>query len=431
MKVCVFGLWHLGSVTAACLAAAGHEVRGLDSDANAIADLRVAKPPVAEPGLAELVRAGLDQGRLGFHTEAREAVRGCAVLWVTFDTPVDDEDQADTQYVLDRIGEVLPLLDDGALVLLSSQLPVGTARSLERKWAPRLRFACAPENLRLGKALEVFRNPDRIVAGVRNAEDRKTIEALLLPVTQRIEWMSVESAEMTKHALNAFLAVSVTFANEIAALCEKTGADAKEVERGLKSESRIGPGAYLAPGAAFAGGTLARDVAFLNRVGSDAALRTPLLESVKASNDHHRGWPERKLEETLHGVAGKTVAVWGLTYKPGTDTLRRSSAVELCRRLLDLGAAVRAFDPAIAGQPQALARVQLCASAEEAARGADALVVMTGWPQFRAVPMETVCKAMRTANVIDPGRVLPASAAALPGMHYFAVGAASLTGLAS
>lgn len=431
MKVCVYGLWHLGSVTAACLAAAGHEVRGLDPDARAVEGLRSAKPPVAEPGLAELVRAGLDQGRLSFHTEVREAVRGCAVLWVTFDTPVDDEDRADTQYVIDRVEEVLPLLADGTLVLLSSQLPVGTARNLERKWAPRLRFACSPENLRLGKALEVFRNPDRVVVGVRSAEDRKTVEALLSPLTRKIEWMSVESAEMTKHALNSFLAVSVTFANEIAALCEHTGADAKEVERGLKSESRIGPGAYLSPGTAFAGGTLARDVAFLNRIGSDAALRAPLLESVRASNDHHRGWPERKLEETLHGVAGKTVAVWGLTYKPGTDTLRRSSAVELCGWLIEHGAVVRAFDPAIKEQSQALARVQVCASAEEAARGADALVVMTGWPQFRSVPMEAVRDAMKTPNVIDPARVLPASAAALAGLRYFAVGTASLAGAAS
>ncbi len=426
MKVCVYGLWHLGSVTAACVAAAGHDVIGLDPDEETIAGLRDGRAPVMEPGLLELIAAARSQRRLDFSDDAAQAVRGCKVLWVTFDTPVDEDDRADTQYVLERIKDVLPLLDDGTVVLVSSQLPVGSCAQLE-KWAAsragrRVSFACSPENLRLGKAIEVFRDPDRVIVGARTAEDRKVIQELLAPITGRIEWMSVESAEMTKHAVNAFLAVSVTFANEVASLCEKVSADAKEVERGLKTESRIGPQAYLSPGTAFAGGTLARDVSFLNRIAEDAGVQGPLLAAVKASNDHHRNWPHRKIQEVVGRVAGSTVGVWGLTYKPGTDTLRRSSSVELCRWLLEQGAQVRVHDPAVKRLPEDLSRIHLSTTPEDAAENADALIVMTGWPEYRQVLLETVLPRMKKRNIIDPARILPASVSGLSNVRYFAVG---------
>jgi UDPglucose 6-dehydrogenase len=427
MKVCVYGVWHLGSVTAACLAAADHEVRGLDPSRDTIAALRQGRAPIMEPGLNELIAVALAQRRLAFFDDPREALKDCKVLWVTFDTPVDDDDRADTQYVIERIKEALPWLQDGTVVLISSQLPVGSCRSLEEfasKGAKgrRISFACSPENLRLGKALEVFRDPDRVIVGVRTAEDRKIIAELLAPITNRVEWMSVESAEMTKHAVNAFLAVSVTFANEIASLCEKTGADAKEVERGLKTESRIGPRAYLSPGTAFAGGTLARDVSFLNRIGEDAGLPAPLLGAVKVSNDSHRGWPHRKIEQVVGRVRGSTVCVWGLTYKPGTDTLRRSSSVELCRWLLGQGAKVRAHDPAVNMLPAELSGISVFPTPQEAAEGSDALIVMTGWPEYRRVDLHSVLRVMKQPNVIDPARFLPAEAVGSKAARYFAVG---------
>jgi UDP-glucose 6-dehydrogenase len=237
---------------------------------------------------------------------------------------------------------------DGAVVIVSSQLPVGSVARLEAM-APKLRFAASPENLRLGKAIEVFTKPDRVIVGVRDDATKATVTKLFAPITDRIEWMSVESAEMTKHAINAFLALSVTFANELASVCERVGADAKEVERGLKTESRIGPKAYLAPGGAFAGGTLARDVAFLTALGKQHALVLPLLGGVRPSNEAHKHWPQRRLIDRLGEIAGKTIAVWGLTYKAGTDTLRRSASVELCRDLAARGAKVVAWDPALVG----------------------------------------------------------------------------------
>lgn len=424
MKVCVAGLWHLGTVTAACLAAGGHLVTGWDADSETIARLQRNEPPVFEPGLAELVARGAGEGRLRFTTDAAEALRDAEIVWVAYDTPVDDDDKADVGFVLRSVASLLPHVRDGALVLISSQLPVGSTRSLEERAAGRdITFAYSPENLRLGKAIDVFSHPDRVVAGVRHEQDRARISALLEPFTDRIEWMSVESAEMTKHALNAFLAMSVAFINEIAAICEQVGADAREVERGLRSEQRIGPKAYLGPGGAFAGGTLARDVVFLSGLGREHGIPTNLISSVKASNDAHRGWAGRRLRELLGDLAGARVAVWGLTYKPGTDTLRRSSSVELCSWLVAQKARVAAHDPAV--KSLELDGVELCATALDAAREAEALVVMTEWPDYKSIDGDSIAEALTGRRlVLDANRFLAPQLAAHPRVVYATVGKA-------
>jgi UDPglucose 6-dehydrogenase len=422
----VQGLWHLGTVTAACLADRGHQVTGLEPDEAALARLRLGQAPVAEPGLDDLLGKGLASGRLTF-TADRSAAAGAEVVWLAHDTPVDAEDRADPAPVLAQVEALFPHLSAGAAVLVSAQLPVGSVARLEAAFkAARpgvvVGFACSPENLRLGKAIQVFTAPDRVVVGVRDAATRERLAALLATVTDRIEWMSVESAEMVKHALNAFLAVSVTFANEVAAVCEQVGADAKEVERGLKTERRIGPGAYLAPGAAFGGGTLARDVAYLTAIGGDRRLELPLLAAVRPSNEWHKHWAGRRLARHLGELRGATVAVWGLTYKAGTDTLRRSPAIELCEQLASRGAAVRAFDPAIRALPPGLAdRVALQPSAEAALAGASALVVATEWPQFRRVALAEVLPTMKRRLILDAGRFLAASITGLE-VEYLAVG---------
>lgn len=427
MKVCVLGLWHLGSVTAACLASRGHHVTGLDFDEQVIENLGRGQPPLFEPGLEELVKKGIAEKKLDFTMDIKMAVRGAQVIWVTYDTPVDDDDRADVNYVIERVARLFPDLEAGQRILISSQLPVGSAHRLEVMLAearPNLdvSFACSPENLRLGKAISVFTEPDRVVIGVRNDESKKVFAELLSPFTNRIEWMSVESAEMTKHALNAFLATSVTFINEIAVICEQVGADAKEVERGLKSEARIGPKAYLGPGGAFAGGTLARDIAFLTQLGKQYDVPVQLFPAIKSSNDAHKNWARRRLSQLLGDLRGKTVAVWGLTYKPGTDTLRRSSAVELCKWLLEQGVNVRAHDPVIKKLPDEYKQVQLTASALDAIQKADALVVATEWPEYHEVDMNVAVSAMNTPFVLDANRFLAKSVEALPAVKYVAVG---------
>lgn len=427
MKVCVQGLWHLGSVTAACLSSVGHTVVGIDSDQGTIDGLTKGNAPLFEPGLDALLQEGIDKGCLSFTTIIADMINDAEVLWVTIDTPVDNNDRANVEFVIDQIKSVLPMLADGTVVLVSSQMPVGSIRQLEdfareNLVNKQLDFAYSPENLRLGKALDVFLKPDRIVVGVRTDVARHKLEKLLLPVTDKIEWMSVESAEMTKHAINAFLATSVTFANEVASICEMVGADAKEVERGLKTEARIGPKAYLSPGGPFAGGTLARDIEFLEEAGRNQKLATPLISSVRVSNDEHKNWVRRKLLEIFSKLGGVRIAVWGLTYKPGTDTLRRSLAVELCDWLIAQEAVVHVYDPAVRQLPERWSgRVVNYARAIDAASGTDVLIVGTEWPNFRQDARDLLSVVNANFVVIDANRHLQLVVAQL-GLKYVAVG---------
>jgi UDPglucose 6-dehydrogenase len=424
MRVVVYGLWHLGCVTAGCLARAGHDVIGLDADPALVADLSEGRPPLHEPGLAELLAEGLASGRLSFTTDAGAALAGAGVLWVTFDTPVNDRDEADVAAVRARLDAVSGALRPGTAVLVSSQVPVGFTRRLAGDWAARgLAFAYSPENLRLGRAIDAFCNPERVILGTDAACDRKVLEELFTPLGVRLEWMGLEAAEMTKHAVNAFLATSVTFINELARLCEAAGADVKEVERGLRTEARIGPRAYLSPGAAFAGGTLARDLRFLVGRGRSAGVATPLLQGVLQSNEVHAGWMRERVGAALDGIDRPVVAVLGLTYKPGTSTLRRSSAVELCRWLHGRGAVVRAHDPAVAELPPDLRPLlHLAAGPLEALDGAHLAVVATEWPAFRGLKAGDVAARMRRPLVIDPNHFLADALAGDPRIGYVATG---------
>jgi UDPglucose 6-dehydrogenase len=428
MNVAILGLWHLGSVTAACLARAGHDVIGWDPDQTRVAGLAQARPPVAEPGLETLLADTLATGRLRVTSSLSEAVRDADVVWIAFDTPVDDEDRADVEAVMGPARQALRYLKSGALVISSSQLPIGSVAKLEREFAAlatgqRAGFACVPENLRLGKAIDVFMRPDRVVAGVRADRDRDIISALFAPITDRLVWMSVESAEMTKHAINAFLATSVAFINEIAVLGEAVGADAKEVERGLKSDQRIGPGAYLSPGAAFAGGTLARDLGLLESLGTELHLETPLVSGVGLSNREHANWTYRTLVAALKPIGGRRVAIWGLTYKPATDTLRRSPGIELGRRLARDGAEVTAFDPAVRSLPDGLGDLlTLAPDPLTAASGANAVVVATEWPILRQISADALLHSAAQPLVIDPGRFLAGTLGDDARVRYIAVG---------
>ena len=412
MKVCVLGLWHLGSVTAACLASVGHDVTGLDSNSGIVEKLQKAEPPVSEPGLDGLIREGINADRLRFTTNAKIAISSAEVLWVTYDTPVDENDQADVEFVFEEVLKLLSFLSIDTTVLVSSQLPVGSIRrfediSAEKYPEKNIRFAYSPENLRLGKSLDVFLHPDRVIIGVRRQEDREILNRLLGSITDNILWMGVESAEMTKHAINAFLGMSITFINEIASICENIGADAHEVETGLKSEMRIGPAAYLSPGAAFAGGTLARDIEFLKDIGSLNNLVNPLISAVRKSNDEHKKWIQRRLFAVLGGLKGKRIAVWGLTYKPGTNTLRRSLSVEMCNWLQEQGAEIAVHDPSKCELPDNwLGEVVRSKTPLEALEGACALVIATQWPEYREIKVSDVENIAGQFAVFDSNRFL-------------------------
>jgi UDPglucose 6-dehydrogenase len=420
MNLTVLGLWHLGCVTAAC-SARHFTVVGLDFDAANIAKLKLGKAPLSEPGLDELISAGLAAKRLDFTTDPTKACSNADILWLCYDTPVNDNDESDVDSVLVNLRRALPHLPKGALVLISAQLPVGTCRELEADF-PQLHFACSPENLRLGKAIDSFEKPERIIVGVRNDAKKPLLKKLFAPFTSQVIFMRTESAEMVKHALNSFLALSITFINEIARLCEHVGADAKEVSVGLKSEPRIGPKAYLGPGGPFAGGTLARDVVTLTKLGAAKGESLSVIPAIKQSNDLHRGWAFRRLQSRLGDLRGKTIAVLGLVYTLNTDTLRRSAAVELCKQLLAAGASVRAFDPAIKQLPTELSAVSLPPDAGVALSGADAAVVCTEWPQFRALDWAAALPKMRLRVVVDANRFLEKELKDQPRVEHLSVG---------
>jgi len=422
LRITVLGLWHLGCVTAAC-GAKHFQVAGLDFDAGTVAKLNTGHAPLLEPGLDELISAGLAAKRLTFTTDAAAACATADVLWLCHDTPVNDSDESDVDSVLGDLRRCLPHLPAGALVLVSAQLPVGTCRQLEAEF-PQFPFACSPENLRLGKAIDAFTKADRVIVGIRSDAKKPLLEKIFAPFTAKVIFMRTESAEMVKHALNSFLAVSITFINEIARLCEHTGADAKEVAAGLKSDVRIGPRAYLGPGGPFAGGTLARDVVTLTKLGAAAGETLAVIPAIKQSNDLHRGWALRRLQSRLGALRGHPIAVLGLVYTPGTDTLRRSAAIELCRALLAAGAQVRAFDPAVKQLPGELAKVAVSPDVAAAVHGADAAVVCTEWPQFRQADWPNLAPTMRQRVFIDANRFLEKELLPVPAVEHLSVGRA-------
>ena len=411
MKVAVAGLWHLGSVTAACVAKAGIDTIGIDRDSQVVARLNDGEPPLFEPGLAELVQQGRQAGLLSFTTDAT-AVADAEVLWICYDTPVDDDDRADVDAVVGWSESLFPHLRDGAVVLVSAQLPVRTVARLERSFAAvangrDVDFACSPENLRLGRAIGVFLDPGRIIIGVRNDRTREKLAPLLTNFCENLMWMNVESAEMVKHALNGYLALSITFTNELAVIAERIGANAADIERALRSDPRIGPNAYVKAGPAFAGGTLARDVQFLSSIAEQQGLKAPLINSIIASNRAHGQWSLDQLRRKLAPLRGKAIAVLGLSYKPGTDAIRRSSSIELVRELLDEGAIVTAFDPAVRTLPGELdAAITLAKDARDTLRNADAVVVATEWPEFRELTADDFARGMVGRLILDPAAFL-------------------------
>jgi UDPglucose 6-dehydrogenase len=430
MKICVYGLWHLGSVISASLAKVGHTVVGLDFNKDCITNLQNARAPVSELGLNELIHENIQKKTLSFTSEPEIALAKIDVLWVGFDTPVDEKDNADISLIGKNFEKISKLVPDQTKIIVSSQVPVGFTRYLRNEFQreypeKKVYFAYSPENLRLGKSLKTFLEPDRIIIGI-NSDEKEKFLPVFTTISDRLEWMSIESAEMTKHAINAFLATSVCFANELATLCERVGANANDVERGLKTEERIGPKAYLTPGNAFSGGTLARDVRFLQNIGKKNLLPLYLINSVLKSNDFHKTWIQRKCKETLGDLNGKRITVLGLTYKSGTNTLRRSLSVELCKWLKDHGAEVTAFDPAIHELPQDLMTViSLSADLAGSVETADCIIVATKSPDFQKIDTD-IMTMMRRKTIIDPNGFMEVLLGDVHTIKYFAVGRSSL-----
>jgi UDPglucose 6-dehydrogenase len=427
MKVAVVGLWHLGAVTAACLASVGHRVIAYDPSSKIITHLQNGQPPLFEPGLEELLKAGLLTGQLTCTANISDLTEA-EIVWVTFDTPVDNNDLADVDSVIQQVVSIFSSLQDDTLVIISSQVPVGTTQKIQAQCSAfyptkNISFAVIPENLRLGKAITVFTQPDRIVIGLDNYQYKSQLEELLQPFSTNLVWMSTVSAEMTKHAINAFLALSVTFINELSALCETVGANGRDVEKGLKSEERIGEKAYLRPGGAIAGGTLLRDINYLKQLGERQQLDTFLISAIADSNDYHKQWSCRKLLDLLKDLNGKKVAMLGLTYKVGTDTLRRSTAIETCEWLHQQGVAITAYDPVINALPDDVAQfIDIKSTLKDALHLVDAVVISTEWPEFRDLTPAEFSHCLKQPFILDASGFVAKNLANDARLHYFSVG---------
>jgi len=407
----VVGLWHLGEIYSAGLAELGSTVIGIDTDASVVSNLKNGVPPLTEPKLAELISSNQKTGRLSFSTDFSR-LRECDIAWVTPDTPVNDDDEVQMEVVFSLIEAMTPHLKDGVLFVVSSQIPVGTSEkivALIKELSPEVTFAYAysPENLRLGDAVACFLNPGRIVVGTDSKEAVATLEEVFKPTGAAIVTMSPESAEMTKHALNAHLAMSISFTNDIADLCEAYGASVEEVIGALKSDPRVGPRAYLFAGLGFSGGTLGRDLKAMLNAAAARAIQLPVIESVFAKNRGRSVVVTSRLQKELGMLPGKTVTLLGVTYKAGTSTLRRSQPLEIEKRLRTEGMATRLYDPL--AKPDEVAVVTTSFFSNDpyvAAEGADALLIMTPSKDFQMLDFKKLKGVMAGTLLFDTCNIL-------------------------
>lgn len=427
MRVLVIGLWHQGVVGVACLAKLGHCVEGYDLDAERRALLRSGRQPVFEPGLADLLSEQEAAGRVRWLDDLRDATPPDVVM-LMHDTPVNERDESDPACVVESAARVPPILRAETAVCVTAQLPVGTCDGLRAAlsaarpdWSGGIAYG--PENLRLGQAIERFLNPPLPVLG---SDDPGTIDRIAALWPDGILWdrVSLKTAEMVKHALNTFLAGTITFANELGNLCDEVGADGHRIAEILRREPRVGPKAMLFPGLGFAGGTLARDVQTLRSIGDAAGLDTPFLDGLWIANAAQNRIVLRKLRVLFGGsLANRHVAILGLTYKPDTSTLRRSAAVELADGLLREGARVSATDPrADRAEVAALRGLEFHESAAAAVQGADAVVLMTPWAEYRDVDLAALRTSVRQPILIDTASLWSAQQALDAGWQYFDIG---------
>ncbi len=428
MRVAVVGLWHLGCVAAACLARLGHTVVGIEEDAGRLHELRAGRAPLMEPGLDDLLASGIASGRLTFTSGLEGAAAEADVVYVAYDTPVTDRDEADVSIVTRAVTRIILVLRARALILVQSQVPAGTCRRFRemlRAASPGdgREIAYVPENLRLGQAIECYLRPDMLVIGADAPEAHAAADALFAGIDAPRVRTDLPTAEMAKHAINTFLATSISFANEMANLCQVEGVDSTALVSILRLERRIGRHVPLNPGMGFAGGTLARDVKALLALGHAGGYTARLLEAVLQVNEGQKDLPVRWLRQIYGPLSGLRVGVLGLTYKPGTSTLRRSTAIAIIRALVAEGVQVIASDPqADLNETPDLPKFAFTRDPHEAAAGADALLVMTPWPEFATLDFERLRDAMRRPIVLDMPNALDRGRLEHLGFVYVGVG---------
>ena len=432
MRIAMVGAGYVGLVSGACIADFGHQVTCVDKDSIKISALNAGEIPIYEPGLDEIVRSNVRQGRLSFATDLSEILDEADAVFIAVGTPSRRGDgHADLSYVYAATREIALALTRFTVVITKSTVPVGTGDEIERiirELRPEIDFAVVsnPEFLREGAAIHDFKHPDRIVVGTDDERARAILAEIYRPLYLNrapIVFTGRRTAELIKYAANAFLATKITFINEIADLCERVGADVQEVARGMGLDNRIGS-KFLHAGPGFGGSCFPKDVRALIKTAHDYDVPMRILEAVETVNDTRKRAMARKVSSVFGGVLrGKTIAMLGLTFKPNTDDVREAPSVALITALQDMGARVRAYDPVGMEQAkQILADVTYCQGPYDCVEEADAVVIITEWEQFRALDLERVRDLMACPVMVDLRNVYRPEDVKKYGFAYTSVG---------
>ena len=438
MRITIIGAGYVGLVSGACFADFGHQVTCVDKDASKISALQRGKIPIFEPDLDRLVQNNVKNGRLDFDTDLAGPVREADAVFIAVGTPSRRGDgHADLSYVYAASREIAAAVDGFTVVITKSTVPVGTGDEVERlirETNPSADVAVAsnPEFLREGAAIRDFKFPDRIVVGTHDERARKVISEIYRPLYLNkapVIFTSRRTAELTKYAANAFLATKITFINEIADLAEKVGADVQEIARGIGLDNRIGS-KFLHAGPGFGGSCFPKDTRALIKTAQDHDAPMRIVEAVLAVNENRKRAMARKVASVFGGtLRGKTVSVLGLTFKPNTDDMRESPSIPLITALQDLGAKIRAYDPEGMEQSKTeLSDICYCDGPYSCADGADALVIVTEWEQFRALDLDRLKRAMACPVIIDLRNIYQPQDVIAHGFRYESIGRNTQTG---
>lgn len=422
-EIGVLGLWHLGSVYSASLAKLGFKVTGFDEDRIVVSNLQKIKPPIEEPNLEETIKQHLGKN-LDFTSDPKQAISHKKYLFVTYDVPVDEKDRVDTSVIDRTFSLITKYASPNTTVVVSSQLPIGSSRklldSLQKKEAS-INIIYFPENLRLGNAFESFLKPERIIIGSNKSEISDQFEKDFSDFACPFIKMSLESAEMVKHALNSYLATMISFSSEMSDLSEILGANMNEVVSALKSEKRISKFAPINPGLGFAGGTLGRDIQTLRSLGKKNNYTTALLNSIYQVNQNRLPQLLKRLKILLPQLKNKTIGILGLTYKPKTNTLRRSMALELATLLKKEGSRIKAYDPAVKDKISSHPFIEI-ATKKGFFKDLDIVILMTEWEDFGSIDWKKEAKSIRTRIVFDSKNFLDKNKIEKANLKYFGIG---------
>lgn len=427
-KIAIVGLWHQGLVAAACLADIGFNVTAADVDKKKINNLSQGKVQIFEPGLEELINKGIKNNRLQFTSDLSKGVADKDFVFLMFDTTVDSNDKTDLSDIFFAVESFANALKNNCIIYNTSQVPVGTSEELIKKIKFKnpsidLSIVYSPENLRLGEAIKLFLNPALPVIGSDNEDALSRLEKLLKPLN--VEWLRVNlrTAEFCKHALNSYLATTITFANELGMICDKIGADGFEVAKALRLEPRISPKAMLRPGMGFSGGTLARDVQTLRDLGDNYCIDTNLLDGLWETNIYQNKFVVRKMKTIFGNLKDRKITILGITYKPETSTLRRSVALETIKELQMQGAKIRVHDPkADEKELSEFSGFDFFRNIDEALLETEAIAIMTGWKEYKNIDWELFKNKVTNKIIIDCNNMFDNKALTSIGYKYFCIG---------